>query len=225
MAGSVGPCATTDGRYRVSSKAYFEEVAQQWDTLRQGFFSEAVREKAYAVAGVQRGKTAADIGAGTGFVTEGLIQRGLQVIAVDQSGAMLTEMMRKFVDYGMITYRLGEAEALPIPGATVDYAFANMYLHHVESPSGAIREMARILKPGGKLVITDLDEHRFEFLRTEHHDRWLGFKREDVGRWFVEVGLGDVRVEAVGDSCSAESCCGDQIASVSIFVASGKKIV
>ena len=158
----------------MSSKVYFDEVAQQWDTLRQSFYSAAVREKAYAVAGVQRGKTAADIGAGTGFVTEGLIQRGLQVIAVDQSGAMLTEMMRKFVDCDAIAYRVGEAESLPIPDVAVDYAFANMYLYHVESPPEAIREMARILKPSGKLVITDLDEHRFEFLRTEHHDRYYG---------------------------------------------------
>ena len=83
-------------------------------------------------------------------------------------------MMRKFVDCDAIAYRVGEAESLPIPDVAVDYAFANMYLHHVESPPEAIREMARILKPGGKLVITDLDEHRFEFLRTEHHDRYYG---------------------------------------------------
>ncbi|MGH7463173.1 MAG: class I SAM-dependent methyltransferase, partial [Longimicrobiales bacterium] len=104
-------------------------------------------------------------------------------------------------------------------------AFANMYLHHVESPSGAIREMARILKPSGKLVITDLDEHTFEFLRTEHHDRWMGFKREDVERWFVEAGLQGVEVEGVDDVCRAESCCGDQFANISIFVACGRKIV
>jgi len=73
----------------MSSKDYFDQVAAQWDQMRAGFFPEAVREKALPVAGVQRGEIAADIGAGSGFITEGLVRRGLQVIAVDQSSANL----------------------------------------------------------------------------------------------------------------------------------------
>jgi SAM-dependent methyltransferase len=112
---------------------------------------------------------------------------------------------------------------LPISDETVDYVFANMYLHHVESPSKAIKEMVRILKPGGKLIITDLDEHTFEFLKDEHHDRWMGFKREDIRKWFTEAGLKDVIVDSVGENCCAQSRQGDEYARVSIFVASGKK--
>ena len=55
--------------------------------------------------------------------------------------------------------------------------------------------MVRILKPGGELVITDMDEHEFKFLKEEHHDRWMGFKREDVRRWFEEAGLKNVIVD------------------------------
>lgn len=76
----------------MDSKAYFQEVADQWDKLRQGFFSEAVREKAYEIAQVKEGQLAADIGAGTGFVSEGLLKRGLKVIAVDRSNEMLDQM-------------------------------------------------------------------------------------------------------------------------------------
>jgi ubiquinone/menaquinone biosynthesis C-methylase UbiE len=191
--------------------------------MRQSFFSEAVRDKAMAVAVVQAGTVAADIGAGSGFITAGLIQQGAKVIAVDQSEAMLAAMKAKFEGIKGIDYRVGEAEALPIPSDAVDYAFANMYLHHVESPGDAIKEMARTLKPGGRLVITDLDEHTFEFLKVEHHDRWMGFKREDVQRWFEEAGLSHVVVDCVGENCCAESSCGCESASVSIFVASGEK--
>jgi hypothetical protein len=45
-----------------------------------------------------------------------------------------------------------------------------------------------------------MDEHQFEFLRTEQHDRWLGFKREDVEQWFVEAGLKGVVVGAAGET-------------------------
>jgi ubiquinone/menaquinone biosynthesis C-methylase UbiE len=207
----------------MNSKKYFDEVAHQWDNMQQSFFSETVKDKAFSVAGVKRGKIAADIGAGSGFITGGLIGKGLKVIAVDQSEAMLEEMRKKFSSAEGIEYRLGVAEKLPISDEAVDYAFANMYIHHVESPQKAIKEMVRILKPGGKLVITDMDEHEFKFLKEEQHDRWMGFKREDIRRWFEEAGLNNVIVDCIDESCCAQSSCGDEQASISIFVASGEK--
>jgi len=204
----------------VSSKDYFEQVADQWDEMRSGFFSENVRESAYKAAGIQSGKQAADIGAGTGFVTEGLIRQGLEVIAVDQSEAMLAELKSKYPD---LDCRQGEAEELPLTDDAVDYVFANMYLHHVDRPSAAIKEMTRILKKGGRLVITDLDEHNFEFLKHEHHDRWMGFKREHLADWFRAANLSDVTVDCVGSNCCADSADGSSSAKVSIFVASGTK--
>ena len=206
----------------MESRQYFETVAPQWDNLRKGFFSEAVRERAFDAAGAVAGKIAADIGAGSGFVTERLIKSGIRVIAVDRSEAMLEEMRRKFGDGAAVEYRIGEAESLPLENRSVDYVFANMCLHHVESPSSAIREMARILKPGGRLVITDLDRHDFDFLRTEHCDRWMGFDRPDVARWCAEAGLVDVKIDCVGENCCAASQSGCGEAAVSIFVASGE---
>src|SRR5574341_1323336 len=84
----------------MTSKPYFDKVAGQWDAMRQSFFSEAVREKAYAVAGVEPGRVAADIGASTGFVTEGLLELGLRVIAIDQSASMLEILRSKFKETG-----------------------------------------------------------------------------------------------------------------------------
>jgi ubiquinone/menaquinone biosynthesis C-methylase UbiE len=206
----------------MSSKVYFDQIAPQWDSLRQSFFSEGVRQKALALAGVQAGQTAADIGAGSGFITEALLGEGLRVIAVDQSEEMLAKMRRKF-DNGVVEYRLGEAEQLPLADESVDYVFANMYLHHVETPPAAIKEMVRTLKPGGKLVIADLDEHNFEFLRTEQFDRWLGFKRGEIRDWFVAAGLQNVQVEGIDENCCADSCCGQEKAEVTIFAAVGQK--
>ena len=207
----------------MSSKGYFDQIAPQWDQMQQSFFSEAVRDKALATAGVRAGQLAADIGAGSGFISAGLLRQGLRVVAIDQSEAMLAEIRHKFADATGIEYRLGEAETLPIEDEAVDYAFANMYLHHVESPAEAIKEMARTLKPGGKLVIADLDEHPFEFLREEQHDRWLGFKRVGIRDWFIAAGLKNVVVEGTEENCCASSCCGGDNANVSIFIASGEK--
>jgi ubiquinone/menaquinone biosynthesis C-methylase UbiE len=206
----------------MSSQPYFDQVAPQWDVMRTGFFSTAVRERALAAAGVSAGQVAADIGAGSGFVTEALLDAGLKVIAVDQSPAMLDVMQHKFAGRALIC-RLGDAAALPLDDASVDYVFANMFLHHVENPLAAIREMVRLIKPGGKLVITDLDSHPFEFLREEQHDRWLGFARSDVKIWFEQAGLSAVSVGDAESRCCADSPCGSQRADVTIFLGSGTR--
>lgn len=207
----------------MSSKPYFDAVAGQRDTLRAGFFSEEVRRRALEAAGVHPGQRAADIGAGSGFLTEALLAAGLFVTAVDQSKAMLAVMAAKFGPRPDLTLVPGQAGSLPLPEGSQDHVLANMYLHHVEDPAAAVAEMARLLRPGGRLVVTDLDEHDFDFLRQEHHDRWMGFKRPDVERWLREAALDDVAVDRLDRNCCADSCCGQQRAEISIFMASGTR--
>lgn len=202
----------------MASSEYFATVAEHWDELRAGFFPESVRVKALAAAGVQAGRTAADLGAGTGFVTQALLDAGLTVFAVDQSPAMLAELRARFpaADQERRLHALeGAAERLPLPDASVDCAFANMLLHHANDPARAIAEMARILKPGGRLVITDLDQHDRRELLDEQHDRWPGFARGDVARWLEAAGLDAVAVDACGERCCADTGCADSACSVS----------
>lgn len=209
----------------MSSKNYFDTVAGQWDAMRSTFFSESLREKAISRAAVTAGGIAADLGAGTGFISEGLLAKGLQVIAVDQSTEMLETLREKLGSTSDLDGRSGEAERLPIDDGTVDYVFANMYLHHVESPAAAIKEMARILKPGGRMVLTDLDRHSHSFLLTEHHDRWPGFDRGDLTSWLTAAGFGEIAVTCASEDCCAQSGCGSDVARVNIFMAYGVRQV
>ena len=72
-------------------------------------------------------------------------------------------------------------------------------------------------------MITDADEHDFEFLREEHHDRWLGFSRSDIKKWFEAAGLTGVGVDNAGSCCEVQSTCCDDFARIGIFVAAGEK--
>jgi len=206
------------------SKEYFDGVASNWDDMRTDFFSDEVRLVAYKTANIEEGKIAADIGAGTGFITEGLIKNNLKVIAIDQSEEMLSLLKDKFSYYKDLKCIQGIGENIPIEDNSVDYVFANMFLHHVENPIIVLKEIERILKSSGKLVITDLDEHNYEFLKTEQYDVWMGFDRKQIIQWFKDAGFKNVSVDCVGSNCCADSKLGCGKATISIFVAYGEKI-
>ena len=93
----------------MDSKRYFDSVSPEWDEMRKQAFSEMVRDRAISAARVQPGRIAADIGAGTGFITEGLLAHDVRVIAIDQSEKMLAELRSKFGDAG-VECRVGAGE-------------------------------------------------------------------------------------------------------------------
>lgn len=206
-----------------NSREYFETVAGKWDNMQQSYFSDKTRGKAYATAKIKEGDRIADIGAGTGYMTIGLIDKNVEIIAVDQSKTMLDTMRKKIGNNKRVKYCVGESENIPITDNYIDCIFANMYLHHVKNPFKSIKEMSRTLKPGGKLILTDLDEHEYEFLRIEQYDKWLGFKREDIKLWFKRNGLKNVVIDCVDDNCRSDSKNNNEKAEISIFIAYGEK--
>ena len=213
------------------SENYFEEVAGQWDTLRSSYFTEEVRRAALAKAYLHPDMAVGDVGAGTGFMTAGLAPLVKQVYAFDGSPAMLDVAQKNLAHFTNITYQPADGLSLPLPDDSLDAVFANMYLHHCPDPLAAVREMVRILRPGGRLVLTDMDAHPYTWLKTEMADVWQGFERSQVREWLHEAGLVNRIVDCTGTSCCAESHdealidAAERQAQISIFVAVGTKPV
>ena len=203
------------------TREYFDNVAGQWDQMRRQFFGDGVRRAAIAAAGVQPGMTVADIGTGTGFLAEAALDAGARVIGVDLSEAMLQQVSARFGGRSFEARQSTEHD-LPLGDGEADAIVANMFLHHAEDPPATIARLARALKPGGRLVITDADSHTHEWLRTEQHDRWLGFDRGDIAKWFRDAGLDDVTVSDTQEICSPTSECGTK-AAITIFLARGRR--
>ena len=203
------------------TREYFDNVAGQWDEMRRRFFGDGVRRAAIAAAGVEPGMTVADIGTGTGFLAEAALDAGARVIGIDLSEGMLQQVSARFGGRPFEARQSTEAD-LPLADSEADAIVANMFLHHAEDPPATIARLARALKPGGRLVITDADSHAHEWLRIEQHDRWLGFARGDIAQWFRDAGLEDVSVGDTQEICSPTSNCGTQ-AAITIFLARGLK--
>jgi ubiquinone/menaquinone biosynthesis C-methylase UbiE len=201
------------------TREYFDDVAAQWDNMRKQFFGDGVRRAVIEAADLRPGALVADVGTGTGFLAEAAIDNGARVIGIDISEGMLQQVSSRLAGRPFEARRTDGA-ALPLGDGEVEAVLANMFLHHAEDPAATIAQMARSLKPGGRLVITDADSHEHEWLRTEQHDRWLGFDRADITRWFREAGLDDVTVADTQEICSPTSTCGTK-ASITIFLARG----
>lgn len=208
------------------SSSYFEKVASQWDDLRAGYFTEAVRDSAFQKAYLHPEMIVADVGAGTGFIAAGLAPLVKHIHVIDGSPQMLDVARKNLASFTNLEFHTADGLTLPLSDSSLDAAFANMYLHHSPDPLSAIREMVRILRPGGRLVITDMDAHSHAWLKEEMADAWLGFARDQIRAWFEEAGLVNVVVDCTGQSCQA-GCVNvkGELADISIFVASGTKRV
>lgn len=141
----------------------------------------------------------ADLGAGDGGFALTLAQQAQSVIAVDSSEKMI-EVGRdqaQRASIANIEFRLGDMEELPIESASIDVAFFSQSLHHAAHPGRALAEAARILKPGGRVVVLDLLKHRFEEARELYADEWLGFGESELEQLLTAAGFTQVDVTQV----------------------------
>jgi ubiquinone/menaquinone biosynthesis C-methylase UbiE len=141
----------------------------------------------------------ADLGAGEGAFSLLLAQRAQQVIAVDNSDRMveLGSALARKQRVPALEYRKGDLEAVPIADGSVDLALFSQSLHHALHPERAIAEAWRILKPGGRVAILDLVQHRFAEARELYADVWLGFSEVELELMLGKAGFGNVHTAVV----------------------------
>jgi ArsR family transcriptional regulator len=164
---------------RLRSREFFDSAAGQWDRLRDDLFGRGTYLP--ALLGLLDPETvAADLGCGTGPVAEALAPVVSKVIAVDASEAMLRASKRRLEPFGNVEFHCAELESLPIDDNRLDAATLILVLHHLPDPAKVISEVARVLKPRGRLLIVDMLPHERTEYRQEMGHVWMGFDHEQI---------------------------------------------
>ena len=219
---ALTPAATQDQRRlqttlaarRSKSQEFFASSAGQWDRLRDELFGDRFHLAALA-AFAEDTWTVGDLGCGTGRGSEALAPFVGRVIAVDASPAMLQAAKKRLQPFGNVELRRGDLEALPIDEALLDAATLMLVLHHVTEPARALAEVARVLKPGGRLILVDMLPHDREHYRQQMGHVWMGFSNEQTKKLLRDCGFTNSRVVPIAADTKAKG--------PALFVASAQK--
>jgi ArsR family transcriptional regulator len=171
---------------------YFAAQAERWDEIRSLYVDDAkVEAELLGAFGEQPPRNLLDIGTGTGRVLQ-LFAPGIGFgLGIDLSREMLS-VARANLDSTSLRncqVRHGDMYHLPLPDGSFEAATMHNVLHFADDPGAALAEAARILRPGGRLVVVDFARHELEFLRREHAHRRLGFTDAEIRGWFTAAGL------------------------------------
>ena len=172
--------------------AYFRKNAAQWDKIRALYVHESEVEKTLLDLLPSRPiHDLVDIGTGTGKLLEVLSPKVDQAVGIDLSRDMLGVARANLAAAGLRNsqVRHGDMYMLPLSSQSADLATIHQVLHYADDPALVIGEAARVLRPGGRLIVADFAPHELEFLRTEHAHRRLGFSDAEVEGWFRAAGL------------------------------------
>ncbi len=174
-----------------AAQRYFAIHAETWDSIRSLHVAETQVERAIGHALGQSGYgTLVDIGTGTGRMIELFGSRAGEAIGIDRSSEMLRLARAKLETAGVrSSLRQGDMYALPLGDGVADCIIIHQVLHYAHAPADAIAEAARVLAPGGTLLIVDFAAHEREELRTRDAHMRLGFADEVMEGWFAAAGL------------------------------------
>src|SRR5581483_7610114 len=175
-----------------TAQAYFHAHAGEWDRIRALHVAEAEVEAAMAeVLGPGPFELLVDLGTGTGRMLELFRERYRRGLGIDLSPAMLAYARAKLERGGVrhAHVRQGDIYDLPLADGPASALLMHQVLHFLSDPQRAVREAARVLAPGGRLLIVDFAPHEFEFLRDQFAHERLGFAGEQVAHWLADAGL------------------------------------
>lgn len=201
-----------------TAQTFFARLAPKWDELRSLHVPEPVVEAAVIEAlGTRPIGSLLDLGTGTGRMLGLLAPLAVRAVGLDSSHAMLSVARANLERQGLsrVELRQGDIHAPPFARAGFDLVIVHQVLHYLDDPGRALKAAARLVAPGGRLLVVDFAPHDLEFLRTAQAHRRLGFSTEQIAGWLGEAGLPAVAARDLAPTTSGQL-------TVTLWLAQGK---
>lgn len=218
------------GRRAAAAEQYFASVAERWDQVRSLHAPDAVVEAAiHDLLADSPHRSILDVGTGTGRMLQLLgadTDRIERAVGLDSSHSMLA-VARANLEHAELRHvvlRQGDVYSPPFEPGSFDLVVVHQVLHYLDNPGRAVAEAARMLTPGGQLLIVDFAPHGFEFLRTEHRHRRLGLAPHTVEGWLTQSDLSITSTQHLaGDDAPGDGATDERL-TVSIWLAHDRRM-
>jgi demethylmenaquinone methyltransferase/2-methoxy-6-polyprenyl-1,4-benzoquinol methylase len=173
---------------KARARLFYRYFSELYDTINPFIWNEAMRDQALEWFGVEQGDRVLDVGCGTGFATEGLLQHTDEVHGLDQSDGQLSKAFAKFGRTEQVKFYRGDAERLPFNDDTFDALWSSGSIEYWPNPVAALEEFRRVVKPGGPVLVVGPDYPENAVFQKLADAIMLFYDAEEADRMFTEAG-------------------------------------
>ena len=180
------------------ARLFYKYLSKVYDTINPFIWNEEMRDEALAMLDISEGDRVLDVGCGTGFATEGLLEHTRNVHGLDQSVHQLEKAWDKLGKHDPVSFHRGDAERLPFRDDAFDVVWSSGSIEYWPNPVVALREMRRVVKPGGQVLVVGPNYPKSSVMQKVADAIMLFYDREEADRMFREAGYTDIRHREMG---------------------------
>jgi ubiquinone/menaquinone biosynthesis C-methylase UbiE len=186
------------------ARVFYRYLSQVYDEINPFIWNEEMRNEALDLFGIDEGDRVLDVGCGTGFATEGLLEYTEDVYGLDQSEHQLEKAYAKFGKRGQVKFHRGDAERLPFKTDSFDALWSSGSIEYWPNPVDALAEFRRVVRPGGPVLVVGPNYPNSTVFQKLADAIMLFYDEAEADRMFAEAGYEEFRHVTMGPDYNPE---------------------